>query len=458
MTLTSAPQVVGGRYNPTPGAVITGRAALGEVLTADDSAPWSDLVDRGEPILPAVHTYRWLRDGVAIPGATALKYTITAEDLGKTLVLHTEAGPFSAESLPVVVPGPIPVPVPVPVELRPLTNKTSPVLTGDAVTGTPMTVTTGAWSLPGDKLTHTYTWFSADGKVVGNGPSFTPGKDLVGKKLNVLVAAIAPGYTTAWVRIIATKPVTAPDPTQTTAPAVMGSPIVGKKISVSGGVWSDRDSEVKRAFQWLRNGAKITGATGSAYTAVGADLGKTLSVTVTSALDGRSLKSQTVVARARPRSEPSALAHPPHWPSRPWIPADGEAGRLDQGRGTEVPLAEERGPHRQRLRRHIPNPDGRQGLQDHSPGHRHFDRLHEGSTGQRSVHRPLTTEGPAPRMLWGAGHRSYPRFISKTCRFSGRSSPLGPAGSRARSTVGREHSSLCPWPLQPLQPSFRPGR
>ncbi len=36
---------------------------------------------------PGEHTYKWLRDGVAIPGATALTYKITAKDQGHTLVL-----------------------------------------------------------------------------------------------------------------------------------------------------------------------------------------------------------------------------------------------------------------------------------------------------------------------------------------------------------------------------------
>ena len=103
---------------------------------------------------------QWLRDGVAIPGATALTYTITAKDQGHTLVLRTDALGTTPTSTPTAVA----VPAAAGVELKQLTNVTKPVVTGDAVTGSVMKVSAGTWSVPSDKLTVTYNWFAPAGR------------------------------------------------------------------------------------------------------------------------------------------------------------------------------------------------------------------------------------------------------------------------------------------------------
>ena len=170
------------------------------------------------------------------------------------------------------------------------------MLSGDFVTGAPMTVTAGTWSRPPAKLTMSYEWVSLDGKIRATGRTFTPGKDHIGATVTVVITASAPGYATVRTRHTAPTPVRAPDPTQTTAPAVTGAPVVGTKAYVRAGMWSDRTWLVKNTFQWLRGGVSIPGATGTEYTAVGADFGRKLSVAVTSTLDGRILKTQTVNA------------------------------------------------------------------------------------------------------------------------------------------------------------------
>lgn len=188
-TLTSAPHT-GFPYNTTPGAVITGGTRLGDVLTGNDSVPWSDPYGSG---LSQERRYQWLRDSVPIPGATALTYTITAEDQGTALVLRTIAARHQASSRQVAIP--------VAADLKALETATKPVLAGDAVAGTPMTVKAGTWSVPSDKLTVNYTWFFADGKTAAQGTTFTPGEEHLGKMLNVLVTASAPAYRKAWAHL-----------------------------------------------------------------------------------------------------------------------------------------------------------------------------------------------------------------------------------------------------------------
>ncbi|MGY3318387.1 hypothetical protein [Arthrobacter sp. TE12232] len=292
-----------GTFTPeTPGAVVTGGTEVGDVLTAVD-LPWFDHTGRNTSDWNE-HRFQWMRDGIRIPDANELTYTITAEDQGHTLEMVTTSGGPEASSNAVTVPpaggAVIPAPPEPPkVELKPLTNVTKPVLTGDAVIGTAMTATAGTWSEPAENLTVIYYWQSPDGKVSATGPTFTPNMTQLGTTVTLIATATAPGYTTAWAKVTAPKPVTAPDPTQTKAPAIRGNATVGMELYTYTGDWSFRDSEVKESRQWLRDGAPIAGATGRRYTLVGADFGKKISLRVTSTLDGRTLKIQTVDASAK---------------------------------------------------------------------------------------------------------------------------------------------------------------
>jgi len=311
-TVTSA-GVAFSPWNPTPGAVVTGGTGLGDVLTGVDDVPWRDFNGRGETDYE--HHYQWLRDGVEIPGANELTYTITAEDQGHTLVLFTDTDTFDAHSNPVTVPpvqpAPAPVTPPAPdVKLKPLTNVAKPVLTGTAVIGAPMTATAGTWSEPADKLTVTYYWRSPDGRVLATGPTFTPDMTELGVTVTLVVTASAPGYDVAWAKVTAPKPVAAPDPIQTKAPAIRGVLTVGMELYTYTGDWSFRDSEVKEFRQWLRDGATIAGAAGRRYTLVGADFGKKISLRVTSTLDGRTLKTQTVDTSAKVAAATMSSATP----------------------------------------------------------------------------------------------------------------------------------------------------
>ena len=279
-------------WNPWPGAVVTGGTGLGDVLTGVDNVPWRDPTGRDNTVYE--HRYQWLRDGVAIPDATGLTYTITAADQGHTLVLYTDTDRAKAYSNAVAVPAAVGV------ELKQLTNVTKPVLTGTAVTGSVMKVTAGTWSEPSDKLTVSYDWLSPDGKVAASGPTFTPDQSDVGATVSVLVTVSAPGYAPTRVRVTASKPVTLRDPAQTRPPYIRGTPAVRMKLTVVPGAWARNELNVVReSYLWLRDGVAIAGATGRDYTPVGADFGKRISIWVTSTLDGRTLKTQGAFTSAK---------------------------------------------------------------------------------------------------------------------------------------------------------------
>ncbi|PVZ56387.1 hypothetical protein [Arthrobacter sp. H-02-3] len=275
-------------FDPAPGAVVTGGTGLGDVLTAADDVPWTSS--------PRPHTYQWLRDGVAISGATALTYTITAKDQGHTLVL--ESGTWYDTHIYSNA-----VAVPAAGELKQLTNVTKPAVTGDSVTGSVMKVSAGTWSVPSDKLTFTYNWFSSAGESVSSGPTFTPDQPQVGKTLTALVAASAPGYSTAWVQVTAPKPVTARESTR----AISGTLTVGSKVTLTPDPWYDR-SGITSDVHWLRDGVQIAGADGWSYILAKADAGTKLSVNVNPTTSGGN--GQTLTASARVAGLPLTSAIP----------------------------------------------------------------------------------------------------------------------------------------------------
>lgn len=80
-------------------------------------------------------------------------------------------------------------------------------------------------------------------------------------------------------------------PVLVTAPTISGSNIQGNTLTVSTGSWRGYSSDkafsyTSLSYQWLRNGADISGATSNQYTTVSADIGNAITCRVT-AINGR---------------------------------------------------------------------------------------------------------------------------------------------------------------------------
>lgn len=67
-------------------------------------------------------------------------------------------------------------------------------------------------------------------------------------------------------------------PTATTPPAISGTPQVGRVLTATSGSWSA--TGLTYAYQWLRAGQPVAGATGSSYEVAPGDVGQALSVRV----------------------------------------------------------------------------------------------------------------------------------------------------------------------------------
>jgi hypothetical protein len=289
VTRTSVPQLI---TNDKPGAEVTGSPEPGQVLTGVDRS-WNDA---------AVFTHQWLRDGTVIPGATGLSYKVTAEDQGNTLVLRTDGS--RADNTPTGTAYSAPITVPGPANSRPLTNIMPPALTGNLDWGKPITVTAGAWSEPAEKLAISYRWFDGSAE-----PTFTPEYAHIGKKPWVTVSITAPGYTTTKITVTAPAPVAPPVPRLYRGAGFEslpeGGPAVGQIVSLFrySPSWarSWNGGKARISYQWMRGGVPIPGATRRSYTPGAADLGKALSVKVTSTWVMGTTQTQTLEAnKVRP--------------------------------------------------------------------------------------------------------------------------------------------------------------
>ncbi|WP_310529459.1 carboxypeptidase regulatory-like domain-containing protein, partial [Nocardioides sp.] len=94
------------------------------------------------------------------------------------------------------------------------------------------------------------------------------------------------------------------DPVVNTAlPTVSDTtPVVGQLLTSTPGSWNPSDSTY--AYQWLANGGPIAGATGSSYTVVAGDIGKTLAVRVTATRDGFASSTATSAATSAVAPQP----------------------------------------------------------------------------------------------------------------------------------------------------------
>ena len=100
-----------------------------------------------------------------------------------------------------------------------------------------------------------------------------------------------------------------PMPVNTAAPAVSGSRRAGQVLTCSPGTWSNSPTF---AFEWLRDDARIAGATGSTYTVAAADAGKRIACLVTASnADGSAERQSAAVVIERPQAPAPRVLPPP---------------------------------------------------------------------------------------------------------------------------------------------------
>ncbi|MEZ0578552.1 CHAP domain-containing protein [Nocardioides sp. MH1] len=247
----------------TAAPVVSGTPQVGVPLT----------VSRGtwDPARHVTIARQWYADGAPISGATTSSFTPTVDQKGAALTVTLTAtrpgySPASMTTAPTA-----------PVARGRFTMLTAPIISGDAMVDEVLTATPATWS-PASTDT-LYRWL-ADGKLIdgADGPTLTVTRDLVGKSIIAATHARAPGYKNDPERSAPTAPVVIGEIAQSTPSTVAGRTRVGRTLTVTPGEVTPTDATL--AYQWLRDGVPVGGATGPTYTLTGDDLGATLAVQV----------------------------------------------------------------------------------------------------------------------------------------------------------------------------------
>ncbi|CAH0135421.1 hypothetical protein SRABI26_00332 [Arthrobacter sp. Bi26] len=263
---------------PAPAPTITGTAKVGSTLTAVPGT-WGPA--------PVALTYQWKANGVSITGATAATFKPGAAQVGKTLTVtvtgaktgYTTAAKTSAAAAAVVAGALGPAPV--------------PTITGTAKVGSTLTAVPGTWGPAPVALT--YQWKANGVSITGaTAATFKPGAAQVGKTITVTVTGAKTGYTTAAKTSAAAAAVVAGTLGPAPVPTITGTAKVGSTLTAAPGTWGP--APVALAYQWKANGAAITGATAATYKPAAAQVGKTITVTVTGTKAGYTTMSKTSTA------------------------------------------------------------------------------------------------------------------------------------------------------------------
>ena len=264
--------------------VISGTAQVGETLTADVSG----IADENG-LTNATFAYQWSADSVSIAGATSAAYTPVDADVGKTVSVTVsftdDAG--NAESLTSAATEAVAAKANSPATGLPTISGTAQVaetLTAD---------TSGIADEDGlDNVSYSYQWVANDG---------SSDADISGATDSTYTLTFAEAEKTISVRVsftddrgnaetltsAATEAVSATSQQQANTPAtgqpvISGTAQVGQTLTADISSISDDDglADAVFSYQWRADGSDIADATGSTYTLVDADAGKTVSVTV----------------------------------------------------------------------------------------------------------------------------------------------------------------------------------
>ncbi|WP_307099909.1 hypothetical protein [Arthrobacter globiformis] len=227
-------------------------------------------------------TSQWYRDGVAIPGATSMDYSVQLADIGHAVSIRltlTKPGyaTHTVESLPTAKATPAVFVAPI------------PVVNGAVKVGNVLTFDTTTWNTGrasnfyDPQLTKRYQWYRSGVAVPGEiGPGYRLSATDLGKRVKLRVSISKPGYATVTKDSLETGTVAAGTLTAP-APTVTGIKKVGYALTATPGTWM---SGTILKYQWYRSGAAIAGATVAKYTLGAADLGKSIKVRVTGSKAG----------------------------------------------------------------------------------------------------------------------------------------------------------------------------
>ena len=281
---------------------ISGTVQVGETLTADTSG-----IADADGLTNVVFSYQWMADDTNIQDATGSSYTLTEDDAGKAITVtvsftDAEGNPETLTSDPTGE-----------VAAKPNIQATGqPSISGTAQVGETLTAdVTGIADEDGlTNAVFSYQWVADDEDIAGaTGSSYTLVSDDEGKTVKVTVSFTdAEGnpetLTSDPTGEVAAAP--AQNIQATGVPTISGTLQVGETLTADTTGIADADglTTVSYSYQWMADDTNIQGATGSGYTLVSDDEGRTIKVTVSFTDDAGNMES-------RPSAPTDAVAAPP---------------------------------------------------------------------------------------------------------------------------------------------------
>jgi hypothetical protein len=251
--------------SPTGSVTIAGTPTENQILTVSNTL--GDLDGLG-PI-----TYQWKRGGVAISGATGSTYTLVQADVNSAITVT--ASYTDLQGIPESVTS---------AATTAVANVNDP-LTGDVtISGTPTenqvltAITSGLSDLDGLGA-FSYQWIRAESNISGaTASTYTLVQADVGQAISVKVSYTDLQGTPESKTSAATAIVTNVNDLPTGSVTIAGTPTQNQILTVSNTL-GDVDGLGPITYQWKRGGVAISGATGSTYTLVQADVNSAITVT-----------------------------------------------------------------------------------------------------------------------------------------------------------------------------------
>ena len=322
-TSAPAPKEAQAANNPATGApAITGTAQVGETLTADTA----DIAD-ADGLAKATFSYQWQADGADISGATDSTYTLADADEGAAIsvtVSFTDDG-GNDESLASAATAAV--------EAAADDDAAEPTdrphgLTAEASDGAVVLT----WTAPegytydyqiqrhrpelGETEPLVYVEFTeAYGVTTYTDTEVEAGVLYVYRVTTIdFLGDAGEASSPAQIRMPATSQQATNSPA-TGAPTITGKAQVGETLTADTSGIADDDGldNASFSYQWLADGADISGATGSAYTLADADEGKAVSLTVSFTDDAGNDETLTSAATdaVEPETEEAQAANSP---------------------------------------------------------------------------------------------------------------------------------------------------
>ena len=290
--------------SPATGApTITGKAQVGETLTADTSG-----IADADGLSDVQYEYQWFADDAEIADATGSTYTVAAADEGKAIRVQVtftdDAG--NDESMTSSATDAV---VAAAQTNSPATG--APTISGTAQVGKTLTAdTSGIADADGlGNVQYEHQWLADDSDISGaTNATYTLVAANEGKVVNVRVTFTDDEGNDESLTSAATDGVAArPNSLATGAPTISGTVQVGEALTADTSGLADADGLTNATFsyQWLADDTEIAGATSLTHTLVDADEGRAIKVKVSFTDDAGNEEELTSAATASVAAGPS---------------------------------------------------------------------------------------------------------------------------------------------------------